>query len=69
MSEIRPIASQRGANPYKMVSKVIDSSIKSTLAEISLDIYVDCVNAGLPLQDVLLAIYLSGLKHGVAHKK
>lgn len=34
------------------------------LTQVALDIFTDCVNVGVPFQDALLAIYLSGLQHG-----
>lgn len=39
------------------------------LTRIALDIFTDCTNVGIPFQDALLAIYLSGLNHGVEGSK
>lgn len=36
------------------------------LTQIAIDIFVDCTNAGVPFQDSLAALYLSGLQHGQA---
>lgn len=34
------------------------------LTAIAMDIFADCANVGVPFQESLLAIYLSGLQHG-----
>lgn len=35
------------------------------VTRIAVSIFADCVNRGMPFQDALLAVYLSGLQHGV----
>ena len=37
---------------------------KHDMTEMVLSIFADCTNVGLPFQDTLLAIYLSGLQYG-----
>jgi hypothetical protein len=39
---------------------------KEATTRIALSIFVDCSNVGIPFQEALLAIYLSGLQHGAA---
>jgi hypothetical protein len=34
------------------------------LQRISMSIFADCTNVGVPFQEALAAIYLSGLQHG-----
>lgn len=36
------------------------------LQNVALDIFVDASNAGVPFQEAIAAIYLSGLQHGRA---
>ncbi|MAH45971.1 hypothetical protein CMI37_09070 [Candidatus Pacearchaeota archaeon] len=48
---------------------ISDQDAQDTLTNIALDIFVDCTNAGIPFQDALTAIYLSGLDHGVNGRK
>jgi hypothetical protein len=42
---------------------------KEAATRIALSIFVDCSNVGIPFQEALLAIYLSGLQHGSALSK
>jgi hypothetical protein len=46
--------------------KMPDHETREVLTRIALDIFTDCTNVGVPFQDSLLAIYISGLQHGVA---
>lgn len=36
------------------------------LHRISMSLFADCVNVGVPFQDAIAAVYLSGLDHGRA---
>lgn len=36
----------------------------TALQTIALDIFIDCSNAGVPFQEAIAAVYLSGLQHG-----
>ena len=36
----------------------------NTMSRVALSIFADCLNAGIGLNDALLAVYLSGLNHG-----
>jgi hypothetical protein len=38
------------------------------LHNIAVSIFTDCANIGVPFQDCLMAVYLSGLQHGSAAK-
>lgn len=46
--------------------KMPSQEVREGLTQIALDIFTDCTNVGVPFQDILLAIYISGLQHGVA---
>lgn len=35
----------------------------------AMDIFIDCTNAGVPFQDALTAIYISGLSHAIESRK
>jgi len=50
--------------PRKMDLITMPEDLKASLNNIALSIFVDCVNVGIPLQDAVLAVYLSGLEHG-----
>jgi hypothetical protein len=52
--------------PKDMSRVRMDHEEVSCLTEMVLSIFTDCSNVGLPFQDTLLAIYLSGLQHGQA---
>lgn len=45
-----------------------DMEVTEAATKIALDIFTDCTNVGVPFQEALLAIYLSGLQHGSALK-
>lgn len=42
-----------------------DPETREMLTCVAMDIFADCTNAGVPFQDAITAIYLSGLEHGV----
>jgi len=44
--------------------KMPSEAHREALTNIALEIFADCTNVGVPFQDALLAIYLSGLEHG-----
>ena len=50
--------------PRKMTRIKLPDGMKEDLTRITLSIFVDCCNCGVPFQDALLALYLSGLEHG-----
>ncbi len=50
--------------PHNMGRMIVDSTQFSALQGIAHDIFADCCNAGVPFQEALAAIYLSGLQHG-----
>jgi hypothetical protein len=43
--------------------KLPDDDMRVGLTQVALEIFADCTNVGVPFQDALLAIYLSGLQH------
>lgn len=53
-----------GFRPRNMERGAISRDMKDGLLNIALSIFADCTNVGVPFQDSLLAIYLSGLQHG-----
>jgi hypothetical protein len=50
--------------PRNMATLRMDREQHETLQRISMEIFVDCVNVGVPFQEAIAAIYLSGLQHG-----
>lgn len=38
---------------------------RELLHRIAMSIFADCTNVGVPFQDALVAVYLSGINHGV----
>jgi hypothetical protein len=46
--------------------KALSPEHKDAAMNIALSIFTDCSNVGIPFQEALLAIYLSGLQHGHA---
>lgn len=57
---------QHRRRPQKMASMRLPHDLSAAATGVALEIFADCTNAGLPFQDALLAIYLSGLEHGRA---
>jgi len=67
MSNLNPIHySMRLARrlPRNMDRLSVPRELHEAATEMVLSIFTDCINVGTPLQDTLLAIYLSGLQHG-----
>ena len=67
MSNIRPLhRSIRGRPriPHNMDRITIPPDMLEGLTTIAMDSWTDCINAGRPFQDALLAVYLSGLENG-----
>ena len=61
---------RRGFRPRNMdYARGIDRDMKDALMNVALLIFADCTNVGVPFQNALLAIYLSGLQHGSAIAK
>lgn len=50
--------------PHGMSQIVMDEDTLADLTGIALSIFADCANVGVPFQDAILAVYLSGLHHG-----
>ena len=51
--------------PRNMERLRMDEATRETLHEVCMSIFVDCTNVGVPFQDAVLAVYLSGLEHGL----
>jgi hypothetical protein len=49
--------------PMGMDSQPVDAAQYIAVQTVALDIFADCTNAGMPLQDTLAAIYYSGVHH------
>lgn len=50
--------------PSGMERAAMTADMYDDMSEIALNIFTDCTNAGVPFQDAVLAVYLSGLHHG-----
>ena len=55
--------------PPRMERLILPTGMKEKLTGIALEIFTDCCNVGVPFQDALLAIYLSGVEHGAYPSK
>lgn len=56
---------KRGFRPRNMDRwKPPSPEHKDAAMNVALSIFADCSNVGIPFQEALLAIYLSGLEHG-----
>jgi hypothetical protein len=64
INPIHPSMRGKQRTPYGMSPAQVGCDLHQTATQVALSIFTDCTNAGMPLQDVLLAIYLSGLHHG-----
>lgn len=77
MSAIRPVhpsvrvrlAKGERLHPYKMDTLRMPRDTVEGLTVVALDIFSDCVNVGVPFQEAILAVYLSGLNHGSEIRK
>lgn len=50
--------------PMDMERARIPLGAKEELSRVAMSIFADCTNVGVPFQDAILAVYLSGLQHG-----
>ena len=55
--------------PRNMDYARLPDGAKDDLSRIAMSIFADCTNVGVPFQDAILAVYLSGLCHGSASGK
>ena len=55
---------RRGLKPYNIERGSIEPDLKAGLGRIALSVFTDCSNAGIPFQEALLAVYLTGLENG-----
>jgi hypothetical protein len=58
----------RNVKPKNMSPLEVTTEQLRHMEELVLGIFADCTNGGLAFNDVLCAIYLSGLHHGSAFK-
>lgn len=63
------VARGHRVKPQAMDSLPVSAEQFAVLQGVSNDIFVDCCNAGVPFQEALAAVYLSGLQHGQALSK
>lgn len=52
--------------PFNMDAVTITTEQSEAMQGIALSIFADCSNRGLAFSDALMAVYLSGLGHGVS---
>lgn len=55
--------------PRNMATVRVDREQNEALQRISMEIFADCVNVGVPFQEAIAAVYLSGLQHGSELRK
>lgn len=51
--------------PYNMETIKVPHEVREGLTNVALSIFTDCCNANCSFQDAILAVYLSGLEHGM----
>jgi hypothetical protein len=42
----------------------VPDEVRVGLTQLALEVFTDCCNVGVPFQDALLAVYLTGLENG-----
>ena len=52
--------------PNKMEYMEIETGHRAAFERIALDVFIDVSNAAFSFREALLAVYLTGLQHGVA---
>ena len=55
--------------PAKMESIKLPPGSREDITDIALSIWTDCINRGVPFQDAILAVYLSGIENGASASK
>ena len=55
--------------PRNMSRIRLDHEQNEVLQRVSMEIFVDCTNVGVPFQEAITAVYLSGLNHGSEIRK
>lgn len=63
------LAAGQKLRPSGMSTLKMDAESIECLHRISMSIFADCTNVGVPFQEALAAVYLSGLQHGQALTK
>lgn len=54
------------STPINMSAVTLTPEQSEVLQRIALSIFTDCSNRGVAFSDALMAVYLSGLEHGVS---
>lgn len=65
-SQILPIRlhDKQNRKPHKMESLRLTGQEIEEISRVANSIFTSCVNVGMPFQQVLISVYLSGLEHG-----
>lgn len=65
--ELPPMAAVRISKrpPLGLSSIELPKEVRDAMTTMALEIWTAVVNQGRPLQDAILAVYLSGLNHGM----
>ena len=64
-SSYRKLLAKGGSVRPKNMAKIeISTEAMSAAHSISMGVFEDCCNAGMPFQDSVVAIYLTGLQNG-----
>ena len=57
------------AAPAGMATLSMSNEQHAGLTQIAIDVFTDCVNRGLPMQDALLAVYMTGAENALSATK
>lgn len=60
------LAEGRRLRPRAMESVKMDRDQYECLQRVAMEIFADCTNVGMPMQEAIASVYLSGLQHGSA---
>ncbi len=55
--------------PNDMTLVQMDDDLSRSMHQIANSVFTDACNSGMPFQQALIAVYLSGLNHGVGAQK
>lgn len=55
--------------PNDMTLVQMDEDLSRSMHQIASSVFTDACNSGMPFQQALIAVYLSGLSHGVGAQK
>lgn len=54
------------AAPAGMATVAMSHDQHAAVTQIAIDVFTDCVNRGLPMQDALLAVYMTGAENALS---